>query len=369
MGEAYWDPTRLPSITFSEDPVPNLRKLQTTATFGNVLSPSFGGMTSNVEFELLTGNAMRFAGLGNIPYYEPKTYIENDNGRSLINMFKANGYRTVALHTYEASFFDRDTNYSAMGFDRFISADDMPYAQYKGTLNGQDIISDEYFCDELIDLMENVDDPLFLFGITMQNHTPYLPDKYEETHIKAYSNGLLSDEDITVMESYLEGVYDTDRVLGRLYDFVMETEEPTILVFFGDHLPLLTQRTGVYTDLGYIDSAEFDDLTAEDAYKMFTTPYLAFSNYMELPETWGSVSPYFLGAVVADAADIDMNLYYTFLLQAYESFQGLNNYVYISGDRIFSEPQGSIALEMFEAFQYDKLFGEDHLGAEMSSYP
>ena len=377
MSESYWDPTRLPAIVFSEDPVPNLHRLNALTTSGNVIPPVFGGMTCNTEFEFLTGNAMKFVGYGDIPYYEEKTYIDRDNGRSLVSMFKANGYQTVALHTYSSTFFNRDVVYPKLGFDTFIAEEALPGAKIKGSLRGQDIISDEYFADILIDILENgataseadksnidSDSPLFIFGITMQNHTPYLPDKYESTHIKAYGgglSGLLSDEDIEYIETYLEGVYDADMVLGRLYDYVMETDAPTILLYFGDHLPLLTQHTGIYTDLGYIGEGELNNLPVDEAYKMHSTPYIAVSNYIDMPPTWGSISPYFMGAVLAEAAGIEMNLYYQFLLQTYYRVSAMNEYFYVVDENIYSAPGEDIndAIEMFAAFQYDKLFGED----------
>ena len=370
MSEAFWDPARLPHVTFSDDPLPNFRKLQGAATSGNVVAPSFGGMTSHTEFEFLTGNAMRFAGFGDIPYYDTDTYINIDSGRSLPEMFRHNGYQTVALHTYTASFFCRDEVYPMLGFDNFIAEEDMPDAFYKGSLDSHELIADEYFCDMLIEIVEDADDPLFLFGITMQNHTPFLPDKYDLTRIKADSSGILSSEDIAYLETYLEGVNDADTVLGRLYDFTMGFNEPTIVLYFGDHLPGLTMGTGIYLDLGYISEARLDDLSAEDAYKMYTTPYIAFSNYMELPASWGDVSPYFLGALLADAAGIELNYYYVFLLQAFEKFQAMNGYLSIVDGIISEMPhESNPGIEMFEAFQYDTLFGAGYADVTMASFP
>ena len=370
MSESYWDPMRLPNITYSQDPVTNLHILSGMVANGNVVSPSFGGMTCITEYEFLTGNAMKYAGFGDVPYYEAKKYIDNDNGRSLVGMFKANGYQTAALHTYTATFFERDEVYPKLGFDVFIAEEDLPEARTKGELNGQEIISDEYFCDIAIDIIENADEPLFLFGITMQNHMPYLPDKYDATLIKAESD-VLTEDVIEYVETYLEGVYDADRVLGRLFEYVMESDEPTILLYFGDHLPILTWHTDVYTDLGYISERDLDDLTADELYKMYATPYVAFSNYKELPDTWGDVSPYFLGALLADAAGIELNLYYQFLLQAFEHYQAMTLYLYISGGEILDDPRESEAFitDMFEAFQYDKLFGERYVDDLMSAIP
>ena len=42
----FWDPTKLPGVKITPDPIANVRKLRS----GSVFSPEFGGMTANVEF-------------------------------------------------------------------------------------------------------------------------------------------------------------------------------------------------------------------------------------------------------------------------------------------------------------------------------
>ena len=373
MCESLWDPTRLPNVTFSEDPMPNYRRLLDVATTGNVVSPVFGGMTSNVEYEFLTGNAMHFVRFGDIPYYDSEIYIYRDNGRSLPSMFKANGYRTVGLHSYSGIFYDRDKHYPKLGFDAYIAQEDMPNARFKGTAGGRDIVSDEYFGDKLIEILDDSDDPLFLFGVTVQNHMPYVPVRYEGEALRGITadcGGILSEEDAEYLEVFLEGTFDADALLGRLYDHVMQFDEPTMLLYFGDHLPAITRHTELYTELGYISGNELNDLPIEDVYRMLATPYIAFSNYSELPSTWGDMSTYYLGALLAEAAGIELNYYYHFLLQTFESYQVLNNYIYIGNGVASAEtPAGNEAIQMFEAFQFDKLFGDAYASEIMKSFP
>ncbi|MEP6566537.1 MAG: sulfatase-like hydrolase/transferase, partial [Mesorhizobium sp.] len=51
MSESFWDATKLPGVTITPDPIPNVRALRS----GYMFSPEFGGMTANIEFEALTG--------------------------------------------------------------------------------------------------------------------------------------------------------------------------------------------------------------------------------------------------------------------------------------------------------------------------
>ncbi|WP_368734113.1 sulfatase-like hydrolase/transferase, partial [Bacillus subtilis] len=59
MNETFWDPTNL-DVKFSEDPMKNTRRLMEEYPSGQILSPSFGGETANVEFEALTSYSMSY---------------------------------------------------------------------------------------------------------------------------------------------------------------------------------------------------------------------------------------------------------------------------------------------------------------------
>ena len=62
--ESYFDPTEVEWLRFSEDPIPNLRKLYADYSSGYFKVPSVGAGTANTEFEVLTGMNMRFFGPG-----------------------------------------------------------------------------------------------------------------------------------------------------------------------------------------------------------------------------------------------------------------------------------------------------------------
>ena len=71
--ESFFDPTEVEWLRFSEDPIPNLRKLFDEYSSGYFKVPSVGAGTANTEFEVLTGMSMRFFGPGEYPY---KTYAK-----------------------------------------------------------------------------------------------------------------------------------------------------------------------------------------------------------------------------------------------------------------------------------------------------
>lgn len=53
--ESFFDPTLVKYLQFSEDPVPNFRKLMENYSSGYLTVPSVGAGTANTEFEVLTG--------------------------------------------------------------------------------------------------------------------------------------------------------------------------------------------------------------------------------------------------------------------------------------------------------------------------
>lgn len=65
--ESFFDPTEVEWLRFSEDPIPNLRKLFNEYSTGYFKVPSVGAGTANTEFEVLTGMSMRFFGPGEYP--------------------------------------------------------------------------------------------------------------------------------------------------------------------------------------------------------------------------------------------------------------------------------------------------------------
>lgn len=56
LSETFSDPTRVPGVSFAEDPMPNIRQIKSETTSGLMLSPGYGGGTANIEYQALTGS-------------------------------------------------------------------------------------------------------------------------------------------------------------------------------------------------------------------------------------------------------------------------------------------------------------------------
>ncbi|MBQ2433323.1 MAG: hypothetical protein II266_02750, partial [Clostridia bacterium] len=67
--ESFFDPYIIEHLTYSEDPIPNFRRLKQEYTSGELYVPTVAGGTANTEFEVLTGCCLDFFGAGEFPYY------------------------------------------------------------------------------------------------------------------------------------------------------------------------------------------------------------------------------------------------------------------------------------------------------------
>lgn len=250
MGEAFFDVTRGGKAQFAEgvNPYENYETVKKEGYFGKLVVPGFGGSTESTEFEFLTG-ASQYLLDNNMPTAY-KTFITQP-AYSLPRFFKDNGYRAVALHPGYEWFYNRKGAYQNLGFDDFISREDM----------GEDApkifgyIEDGFTADRIIgEYLKHYEEypemPYFNFNITIQNHGPY-PDYDYGRDIVYERPENMSDENFYIINNYLNGIRDTDNLLGDIKNFAAGREEPIAILFFGDHMPYLDANIECFDALGY----------------------------------------------------------------------------------------------------------------------
>lgn len=346
MSESFWDPTRLPNVKFSRDPLPNLHALMKQHTSGWLYSPTFGGDTANVEFEVLTGNSISFLPTGSIAYQQ---YVHAPTP-TLASLYAEQGYQTMALHTYDKWFWKRDQVYPYFGFQRFIGLADFEEPAIHG-----EFVSDGEITKTIQQLTDEADDPLFLYAVTMQNHGPYTKPRYENT-IKVEGN--LSDESRAILETYAQGISDSDAQLKELLDHLQGVKEPTMLVFFGDHLPVLG---GTYQETGYLDDPS---VSATEAYtRKFTTPLVIWTNYGQKRQDLPGINASFLGAKVLELTNSKSTPYFDFLNQLSSQAPVLRKEMVMDAKGAMHEGVPDAMkerIQQYEILQYDMMFGKQY---------
>jgi len=355
MNEAFWDPTVLPNLSFSQDPIPFFRGLRNNNIAGTMISPVFGGSTANVEFELLTGLSTAFLPIGSIAYQH---YIEEPIP-SLPRTLKDNNYMTTAIHPYHDWFYERDQVYSFLGFDKFFHLDDFRQAEVRG-----EYIADLEVSRKIIEQIDSTDQPQLIFAVTMQNHGPYPDNRYANTSIDVA--GDISPEGIRMLEVYAEGLKDADKSLELLIDHLTKLDKPTVIVFLGDHLPYLGKEYLVYHQTDFIEGNE-TRWSTEDTIRMKSVPLMIWSNYdnnfKELSDGTSPVSASFLGSYLLDITDQNSNYLIKFTKRISQYLPVYDKNVSIdSNDNIYRQVPKQLqkAENDYRLLQYDILFGEKY---------
>jgi phosphoglycerol transferase MdoB-like AlkP superfamily enzyme len=354
MNEAFWDPTLMTNVSFSEDPVPTIHQLQKETTSGYLLSPQIGGGTSNVEFEVLTGDSMSFLPGGSIAYQQ---YIHKPLP-SLASYFADQGYKSLAMHSYVSYFYNRENVYKYLGFESFKSSENFINPEYKGGF-----ISDDEFSRNLIQEVDKTKDPMFIYGITMQNHGAYdATNRYSELPIKV--KGTFTKDAQTLIENYTQGAHDADHGLQLLIDHFKQSAEPTIIIFYGDHLPMLGNDYDVYAQSGFVKSGKPDDWSLEEIKKMHSVPFVIWSN-MSLPKKQVPIlSNSFLGAYVLNLLDMQKPAPFAYNYEVSRKVPGLlANLVIDTDQNLYAEvpEKDKQIVNQYAGLQYDELFGKKYL--------
>lgn len=268
--------------------------LQENCIKGDLYLPVFGSMTSNSEYEFLTGNSMAFAPSGSVPY---QIYMRNPT-YSLPLILKDLGYRTVAMHPYPAENWNREDAYRAMGFDEFLAGD---YFEDSPVI--RNYVSDIGDYDKIIEVTEQKPEgePLFIFNVTMQNHGGYEEDYESTVHLTEY-------EDMPMTEQYLSLIRESDEALEYLLEYYSQVEEPTMVVLFGDHQPSVEPE---FYDALY--GCSIDTLKPEDYLRRYITPFLVWTNYPSESSTEEAFSAQYLSNVVLQRANLPLTDYLYFL--------------------------------------------------------
>ena len=110
LSEAFWDPTKLEGVTFSDDPLKNYRAIAAEHPSGEMVSCTFGGGTIRPEFEIQSGMSTSTLPSGNMPYQQ---YLK-EKTFAYAQLFKSLGYDTLGVHTYQKTFYERDRAYPLM---------------------------------------------------------------------------------------------------------------------------------------------------------------------------------------------------------------------------------------------------------------
>lgn len=240
LSESFFDPSTLAGLDDCA-PLPAWCRLRDAGLHGEMLVPTFGGNTTRTEFEFLTGVPYRALAREVYPYNS----VVIRPTQSIAWTLREAGYRTAVVHPHSRGFWKRDLAMPALGFDRFIAADDLEGPRRRGFW-----ISDTVLTDTVIDLGGSISSPWFVFAISMENHGPWnakRPGPGTEALEEIPVPEPLTGDEALALRQFTYHARAAVAELERLVDWMMQRDRPTLVLFFGDHLPALDEvfeRTG-----------------------------------------------------------------------------------------------------------------------------
>ena len=245
QSESFFDPAIMRGYEHS-DFAPNLRRLAAHGISGKLHVPTFGGGTIRTEFEVLTGLSLRYFDNLQFPYLQ----MSHKSLPSLVRTLKAHGYSTLALHGNDPSFWNRTTAFKAIGFDRFVSQSAFP----ANAPNDGKYMADSAMTDEIMSQLKDSGPPQFIFAISIEAHGPYdvEPANTAERDAIPVPDGITG-RDKRELQTYLYHLRHADTELGRLVTWLATRPRPSLVLFYGDHLPALTNS---YHITGFVDGGD-----------------------------------------------------------------------------------------------------------------
>lgn len=341
MNESFADPLELDGIDLKLDPIPFTRSLRESSYSGEMLSQGYGGGTANIEFEALTGFSMEpFAANITTPYTQ--FLSSHDSFPSVVSRLEEGGYQTTAIHPFNTTMYKRKENYEILGFDAFYYEDTMTYTE---KIDTNPYISDQSAYTEVVQTMENSDGKDFIHLVTMQNHTPY-QDKYTAP----YSNQETGVSD-SAIRNYLQDLTYSDQALAELVEKLQEWDEPTVVVFWGDHLP------NVFGDTIF---------SANTVQNMHETPLLIFNNFDVEQKDLGIISPIYFFSEVLEMTQTQVTPFEALLQELQKEIPAFEKTMYVKGEngeyvssRSDLSDEAKAVLLDYDMIQYDITSGEN----------
>lgn len=229
--EAFMDPTEIKEVKFSEDPIPNFRKLTKLYTSGMGNVPTTGGGTARTEFESMTGHNIDYLTPGEIPY---NTILKSKYYNSVATTLGSQGYGTHAIHNFQGNFYSRNNAYAKLGFDDFTSKEYMNNYE----LNEKNWVKDVILTDYIEKALDSTEGSDLVYTISVQGHSSY-PTDAENYDFPIKVTGTLDKEMQNEIYYYVNQIKGSDDFVGELVKMIDQRDEDTIVLFYSDHMPNL----------------------------------------------------------------------------------------------------------------------------------
>ncbi len=206
-----------------DDLFPNILRAMSQGRHGRLELDWSGAYTMRTEFSVLTGLDIReLETFG----FDPYILAARRPIPSLAHALRKQGYRSICLHPYDPTFFQRDLVMRNLGFEQFLGLEHFSPADTNGPY-----VSDPCVLNAALDLLQHASEPLFVFVITMEAHGPWLPGRFAD-HVD------------TPLAHYLRHLRSLDAGVETVLRQGRELDRDLLFTLYGDHVPSLDVVTG-----------------------------------------------------------------------------------------------------------------------------
>ena len=198
--------------------------------FDHYYAPQYSCATGESEFIALTSLVPR-SGICSM-----NTYLDNAFPQTLFTLFNQKNYVSTSYHNYTDKFYDRTTMHQLFGSEHFYNREELDIPILKGWP------SDVNLMDEAFAIFGQRE-PYFSFIITSSTHFPYDEDSTLGNRYLDEINAVHPDIPMNI-KRYISKAMEVDIAMARLLELLESSGqlEDTVLMLFGDHFPLKTER-------------------------------------------------------------------------------------------------------------------------------
>ncbi len=287
------------------------RKIRDENKSGTLITNIFAGGTVDSERAFLTG------------YADLDNYRHDVN--SYVRFFNDMGYYTTGSHPSQDWFYNRKNVNKYLGFSDYLFSENYFLEKYGDNMRLDSVAFPEFYQSYLKGI--GGDKPYFAFHVTYQGHGPYSTSGYEWGNGTYYHNENLPETDNYIIDNYLGSVRDTGYQLQWFVDKIQESEEPCVVLLFGDHKPWLGDSNSVYNNLGI----NLDVSTEQGFRNYYGTEYVIVAN-SKAKEVLGNdfigkaptTSPCMLMSVLCDELGIEGDSFMQYQRTVREKLPALN---------------------------------------------
>ncbi len=342
LSESFTDPTQLDGFELERDPIPQTRAVMGETTSGTMLAQLYGGGTANMEFETLTGQSIALFRPQMVSPYQ-MLVAETEKYPSAVGWFKSQGHKAIAIHPYMVGLYKREQVYETFGFEEFIHDTSM---QSTEMIDDNPYIDDRAAFDEVLHQIDDTDDPLMINLVTMQNHIP-VEGHYDDP---IGVSGIGGDQGDRIGQ-YARGLEHTDAALTEFLADLEASDEKSVVLFFGDHLP------GIYDS--EVKNANDDELG------LYQTPFFVWNSEGNVHRPMPLTSPAFFLPLLYRVADAPVPPYLALLDRMHDHVTAMQQGRIVTSDGAETpedslDPRSAELLEDMRLVQFDFSIGEHY---------